>query len=145
MKGNDLVRILVDTEDQSEGWQLMGEVSVDTGRIIIADPCYFDGSDSTPSELVGPLIQTDILDLCMAHGVSFETLDKNPEELKRIASLRRKFGEGQFPGGAARFVATQTGFGDGRYPVFAKVENDRVVGVWIDFECGKHVPEEDEE
>lgn len=144
MKGSDLVRILVDTEDQLEGWQHIGDISVDTGRIIIADPCYFDGCDLTPSELTEPLIQVDILDLCIAHGVDFDTIRQNPKELERIASLRRRFGEGRFPGGLASFVATKTGFGDGRYPAFAKVENDRVVGVWIDFECGKHVPEEEE-
>ena len=138
------MKLNIDTENTAEGWEYVGDVSVDTGRIIIADPCYLDDLDQSLSEIVNSIIETDILELCKKHGVKFDGIRHNEFDLKRIMSLIRKFGEGQFPGGSARFVASQTGFGDGRYPVYSKVEDSRVVGLWIDFECGKHVEEEDD-
>lgn len=138
-----MVKLVIDTEDASEGWEYVGDVSVDTGRIIIADPCYLGGVEKPVTEIVDLVIKTDILEICAEHGIKFDSIRNNELELKRVASLMRRFGEGQFPGGSARFVATETGYGDGRYPVYSKVEDSRVVGLWIDFECGKHVPEED--
>lgn len=115
---------------------------MDTGRIMIADPYYIDGLGGQPSELVDYVVETDILTLCAQNGVNFDTLRKAPDDLKRIEALRRRFGGGGFPGSKARFVATQTGHGDGRYSGFAKVEDGRVIGVWVDFERGKHIEED---
>jgi hypothetical protein len=139
------MKLNIDTENAAEGWEYVGDVSVDTGRIIIADPCYLGDVEKPVTEIIDPLIVTDILEICKKHGVRCDDIRNNEFELKRVASLMRRFGEGQFPGGSARFVATETGYGDGRYPVYSKVEDSRVVGLWIDFECGKHVHEEDDD
>lgn len=140
-----MVRIIIDTEADQDGWKQIGEVSVDTGRLIIADPCYLDGLKENPSELAGAIIQTDLLGLCDSVGENFDTLRQDPDAMARVLAQRKIFGEAKFPGGDAVFVASETGYGDGRYPVFSKVEDGRVVGIWIDFECGEHWPDDEEE
>lgn len=139
-----MIKLAIDTQDATEGWNFVGDVSVDTGRIIIADPCYLDQLENQASEIVDQLIETDILEICERNEIDFSRVREDESTLRLIASLMKRFGEGKFPGGSARFVAAQTGFGDGRYPVYCKVEDDRVVGMWIDFECGKHLPEAEE-
>ncbi|WP_420587967.1 hypothetical protein [Marivita sp.] len=143
LSGLKMVRILIDTEDLDAGWKLAGAVSVDTGRIIISDPCYLRSAHEINEDVLETVIQTDFLTLCEQAGVKFDTLRDNPEQLKTIAAMRKQFGAANFVGSDAFFVASITGFGDGRYPVFAKVENDRVVGLWIDFECGSHVQDDE--
>jgi hypothetical protein len=123
LRGLKMVRILIDTEDLDAGWKLAGEVSVDTGRIIISDPCYLRSADEI-FELLETVIQVDLLTLCEQAGVNFDTLRDNPEQLKTIAAMRKQFGAANFVGSDASFVASKTVFGDGRYPVFAKVEDD---------------------
>lgn len=138
------MRLSIDTDDLSAGWEYVGDVSVDSGRIIVADPCYFDRLELSASEMVDPIIETDILDICVKNGIEFSDVRRDETLLKKIASLTRRFGEGTFPDSEASFIASQTGYGDGSYPVYCKVEDFRVVGLWIDFECGKHIPDEED-
>lgn len=139
------MKLNIDTEDKKAGWEYVGEVSVDSGRLIIADPCYFDNLQGSVSEMVDPIIETDILEICEKNGIDFSEVRNNENLLKKVASLTRRFGEGTFSNDGASFVATQTGYGDGRYPVYSKIEEFRVVGLWIDFECGEHTLDDKEE
>ena len=65
----------------------IGTVAIDTGHVVILDPCRVD-----------------------------EVLDRFNEPLKPAAQL------GQF------VVGSQTGLGDGRYPVFAEIINNEKFG-----------------
>jgi hypothetical protein len=144
------LKLEIDIDELSEGWHHAGDVSVDTGTLLIADPCYVTNWNDLNSEMIYDIFVefTDILD---SKGLLPEKME--PGEIEKIArehdSLRVRYGELQVPGGSATAVVTKTGIGDGRYPVYAKVEKDsisetgRVVGVWIDFLCGKHLPDDE--
>jgi hypothetical protein len=68
-------------------YEKIGTVAIDTGHVVIVDPCRVD-----------------------------EVQDRFHEPLEPTAQL------GQF------VVGSQTGLGDGRYPVFAEIINDEHVG-----------------
>ena len=99
-------------------WTLLGRVWVDSGQLILTDPCYLsdwqghDYADDAPGEY-------------SFAGACTTTLD----------------GFGGVLGGSVddplptegRAVAFPTGFGDGVYPVYGYVDADRVFGVFIDF------------
>lgn len=141
------MKLEIDIDALSDGWHEVGEVSVETGQLLIVDPCFIEERDKVDAKLEELFIEFH--DILKSHGLVSD--DMKHEEVRKIAKdndeLRVRYGEVFIGGGTA--VATKTGLGDGRYPVFARVEMDtvfqtgRVVGIWIDFLCGQHVPDRD--
>lgn len=100
--------------DLLKGLEFAGSFAVDSGQAIIGDPCYLSDYDPNTNDewnLEGKEGQYSY------QGISATTLKNN-------------FGE--IGGNSA--VALSTGYGDGIYPVYVKLdENNRVVMAVIDF------------
>ena len=93
---------------------LAGHIGVDSGQIMIGDPCYLDGWDNNKDE------------------------EWNPEgkegqySYQGVSATTSKDAYGQIGGGLA--VAMSSGYGDGQYPVYVQLNEDgRVVMAVIDF------------
>lgn len=98
----------------------IGYCSVDSGQIMIVDPCYVVGRGADNSE-------EDYDRICEV------TLD-NQSEVKCAGPI--------FEGHA---IASGTLYGDGRYPVWAEVDsNGRVRSLTIDFDPESYEDEEDD-
>jgi hypothetical protein len=93
-----------------------GSIAVDSGQAMVGDPCYLDKwenwTDGTPFDHEAKAGEYGYLGAC---GVTL------------------KDGYGQL--GSAEAVAFTTGYGDGLYPVYVKLNDDGRVGmVVIDFD-----------
>jgi hypothetical protein len=92
-----------------------GSFAVDSGQAMVGDPCYLDGWDTNKNEewnLEGKENQYSY------QGASATTIANNYGEL-----------------GIANSVVFNTGYGDGVYPVYVKLNDEGVVSmVVIDFE-----------
>ena len=99
---------------QIDGLELAGYFSVDSGQAMVGDPCYLDDWDTNKNDewnLEGKEGQYSY------HGASAVTLSK------------------QFGSLGFNAVVFSTGYGDGLYPVYVKLNEDgRVSKVVIDFE-----------
>lgn len=92
-----------------------GSFSVDSGQAIVGDPCYLSDYDPNTNEPWSPEGKEGQYSY---QGISATTLSKN-------------FGTV----GQGLAVAFSTGYGDGSYPVYVKLNDDgRVSMVVIDFE-----------
>ena len=91
----------------------IGHVSVDSGSIIIGDPCYFDGGTNG---LIG-------------------TLEKKLEKNSYCEFSSSELADRLYPNNSS-LIASETGYGDGIYPVIAEIDRDtgRVKSLLIDFE-----------
>lgn len=101
-----------------------GSFAVDSGQAIVGDPCYLDGwkkwEEGTPFDHEAHKGEYGYLGAC---GV---TIADNFGQL-----------------GSADAVAFSTGYGDGLYPVYVKLNDDGVISmVIIDFE-GELDPDEE--
>jgi hypothetical protein len=97
------------------GLTYAGSFMVDSGQAMVGDPCYLNDWDTNQGEKWEPEKHTN--------EYSYQGASN--------ATLFQAFGE--LGGGKA--VAFTTGYGDGYYPVYVKLdENDRVAMVVIDFE-----------
>lgn len=93
--------------------KLLGYVGVDTGRLLISDPCYLQ--DEITKEKIDA-----------ASGTFTEQ--------RRYAQLKYKMGHD----GAG--VIVSGGFGDGTYPVYGEIADDGIVTkIIIDFEGSIHL------
>lgn len=97
---------------KNKGWKKIGNVAVDSGMLLLGDPAYAESFD----------YDKDVLTVDLNHKDYFP--------LKARKGLGTWKGEG-------RGVITQAGYGDGIYPVYAKVENTdwgkRVTQVKVEF------------
>jgi hypothetical protein len=92
---------------------LAGHFAVDSGQAMVGDPCYLDEWDTNKNEewnLEGKVGNYSY------HGASATTVSNSYGEL-----------------GDARAVVFNTGYGDGLYPVYVKLEDGRVSQIVIDF------------
>jgi hypothetical protein len=99
-------------------WQKIGDCAVDSGQIIIVDPCYVipDRGENPPE-----VVYEDILD----------TWDYKKRPPQRYTPF--KMG-----------VIVSSGYGDGYYPVYAKFNSEgRLLKAMIDFD--DESPYEDED
>ncbi len=98
-----------------EGLEFAGFFSVDSGQAMVGDPCYLSEYDLNTGEswdLDGKEGQYSY------QGISATTCTSNYGEV-----------------GNSKAVAFSTGYGDGFYPVYVKLNDDnRVSMVIIDFE-----------
>ena len=92
-----------------------GSFGVDSGQAMVGDPCYLDNWETNNNEsweLDGKVGQYSY------HGASATTIASNYGEL-----------------GISSAVVFSTGYGDGVYPVYVKLNEDgRVAMVVIDFD-----------
>ena len=92
-----------------------GSFSVDSGQAMIGDPCYLDDYNTNKDdvwEIEGKEGEYSY------HGASATTINSNYGEL-----------------GISQAVVFSTGYGDGIYPVYVKLNEDgRIVMAVIDFE-----------
>ena len=97
------------------GFTYAGSFAVDSGQAIVGDPCYLDNWDTNKNE---EWILEGKKGNYSYHGVSATTLEDNFGQI-----------------GSADAVAFSTGYGDGLYPVYVKLNSDGRVGmVVIDFD-----------
>lgn len=98
-----------------EGLLYAGSFGVDSGQAMVGDPCYLKDWDNNDNDSWDPQSRYGDYSYQGACGV---TLKDNYGEL-----------------GVANAVVFSTGYGDGVYPVYVKLNNDgRVSMVIIDFE-----------
>jgi hypothetical protein len=106
---------------------LLGVCGVDSGQLIIMDPCYVDKG-------------FDYNAVCTSHSVGCAPHDKCKDEGTFGAPYHHGYG-GEFPSPKSPLplgVVTRTGFGDGAYEVWAEIEDHgdwgkRVARITIDF------------
>lgn len=92
----------------------IGHVGVDSGQIMIVDPCYLDKWDSNEGQAWDLELNSGEFSY---QGVSGITIEKT-------------FGEV----GLGSAVVSSSGYGDGFYPVYAEVDEDgTVMYMIIDF------------
>ena len=96
----------------------IGSCPVDSGQIMLVDPCYLDDFNSDDYDFQQYNLKES--------GAPFSYSGVCNVTLQSAA-------QGGQVGSA---VATTTGWGDGRYPVFATIEDGRVTQVTIYFDGG---------
>ena len=84
----------------------IGKVWVDSGTIVVCDPCYLESKGRSS------LINVD--DAIFAKLVDTPTIQVGGE-------------------GSGLAVAVRSGHGDGHYPVYAMMDKSLVLGLFVDF------------
>lgn len=104
------------------GRRKIGEIGVDSGQVVVTDPCYLkDWKDGHFEDGAKP--DNDYARCC-------------------VASLKPE-GGGEVEGRSA--VCSSTGWGDGSYPVYVEYDRDgRVARLIVEFD-EEYEPEEEEE
>ncbi len=103
------------TTTQLDGLVLAGTFGVDSGQAMVGDPCYLDQWKTNVGEEWN--LEGKVGDYSY-QGASATTIENNYGEL-----------------GISTAVVFSTGYGDGLYPVYVKLNDDgRVSKVVIDFE-----------
>ena len=106
------------------GLTYAGSFSVDSGQAMVGDPCYLDKFEHWPD------------------GTPFDH-EENAGKYSYLGACGVTLKEGYGEIGSADAVVFSTGYGDGLYPVYVKLNDDGRVGmVVIDFE-GELNDEED--
>ena len=91
--------------------QLIGYCGVDSGQLMIADPCYVFPYDS---------------------GITLEQALKAYEDICEVTLSDEGYGSIDTTCVKDAGVAFVTGWGDGNYPVFAEIEHGRIFRVTIE-------------
>jgi len=98
-----------------EGLEFAGMFAVDSGQAMVGDPCYLYDWDTNADVAFN---ENSIVGEYSYNGVSATTVKHNFGAI-----------------GENKAVAFSTGYGDGQYPVYVKLNDDgRVSMVVIDFE-----------
>lgn len=93
-------------------WQLIGHCGVDSGQIILVDPCYVLANEPVEKDP-----QMTYQELLNERGI-LEATTKNPMPQSQEIIFSKPGGNG---------VVVDSGLGDGNYPVYAKIEK---IGDW---------------
>ena len=100
------------------GLTYIGSFTVDSGQAMVGDPCYLDEWKNWDSD-----------------KESFDEHPKHKGEYSYLGASNATIAEGFGDLGLGRAVAFSTGYGDGVYPVYAKVNDDkRITKIIIDFD-----------
>lgn len=105
------------------GWSLAGYCAVDSGQLMITDPCYI-GNNWIDDEY------------------SDEPSKSNTYSYSNVCSTTLRHSAGEVGNGLA--VVTETTYGDGRFPVYVRFEHGRPVEVRVildDSEFGEELAE----
>lgn len=102
--------------------ELIGEVAVDSGQLMVTDPCYIDAEwKREPFDVVGEIERTgDTVFNYSYDGASRATLSGGGHG--ELAFEKGHTGAG---------IAFGTAWGDGMYPVYAEKHDDRIVRVYV--------------
>jgi hypothetical protein len=100
------------------GWQFIGRCAVDSGQIMLIDPCYVITDEKDTPEYQA------------SHKVNYGEILEAWEFDTKPKKTHFEFHMG---------MIVESGWGDGYYPVYAKFDGSRLVAVKIDFD------EEDDE
>jgi hypothetical protein len=112
-------------------WRRIGEVFVDSGTVMVVDPCYVlrDKRDNDPE---------DSLEYCEA----FRDFAESPSPQSMLDS--QDFSSlaipptQKYPYGVNGFIIP-SGYGDGAYPIYGRFTKDnswgtRITGIFVDFD-----------
>ncbi|MFE4951055.1 hypothetical protein ACFQ9V_13215 [Leifsonia sp. NPDC056665] len=119
---NDETALLLEESPKSIEVVYIGEVGVDSGQLMVTDPCYIDQEWKRESFAIvrAPDRSDDTVYPYSYNGACNATLNGG--------------GHGQLGyalGHAGAGVAFQTAWGDGGYPVFAEKHDGRIVRVYV--------------
>ena len=105
-------------------WQLVGHFGVDAGIVWIGDPCYIlhKGPEKLPETL-----GKDWGDFCNKLGDTTTVFGYRPGQTEGLG------------------IVCQTGYGDGSYPVYMRMEDGVPVALFIDFNGILDDPEEEDD
>jgi hypothetical protein len=95
------------------GWKLVGHFGVDAGLVWIGDPCYVLHKEASKPDTIGK------------NWGEFCDIIGNKDITVFGFTNRSKEGLG---------ICLATGWGDGDYPVYARIEDGRVMQIYIDFD-----------
>jgi hypothetical protein len=103
-------------------WKKIGIVGVDSGMLMVCDPCYVEGEWESEEFVPGSKVK---------HSFSYNACCVKTVDGRQFGQLNYKLGH------AGVGVVFSSGVGDGVYPVYARVEDvkgwgKRVVEVRID-------------
>ena len=120
-------------------WEKVGKCGVDSGQLIIIDPCYISdypefhndkGWDRyckmlSPESNDGKPVDNGFDQILQVESGIPKQLNKNPDGYEQLGWMKGNWGEG---------VISSTGMGDGTYPVYADIDHDgRIMALKIDF------------
>lgn len=121
---------------------LVGRVMVDSGQVMVGDPCYLD--DFKAHNAFGTGLSLDPADCKLPYEYSYEGASQATCSAEGFGEI----GEGQA-------CSVSSGYGDGSYPVYAEKNREgRVVALHVYFDedpneerrycpsCGENRPEE---
>jgi len=141
---------------KKEDWKQIGVVGVDSGQLMVCDPCYIDSQwesedfEMPEEEIIYPNGKVEPIVRCSKKW--FELIDDinsgklklregKPKPAKHNFSYNAcakktlgEYSDGQLNfkmGHAGVGVVFRSGFGDGTYPVYAREEDGRVAEVRI--------------
>lgn len=97
--------------------KLIGRFGVDSGQAMIGDPCYLESWKVWNSE-----------------EQNFDDHKESKGQYSYLGACNATLTDGYGVLGHGSAVAFNTGYGDGSYPVFAKIEDGRVLKIVVDFE-----------
>jgi len=110
-------------------WRQIGVVGVDSGQVLLCDPCYLDSQwrRSRKNEIL------EVHDVKHAGEFSYRGCGSMTLRPPGGGQLNYRMGH------AGAGVVSKTMFGDGCYPVFALYENGKgPLGLLIDFEISDY-------
>lgn len=121
-------------------WRKIGAVQVDTGRLVILDPCYLQECAAIEDHINDLSVQDFYKTLEDAGLIDDSMTMRDVREVARVNQHKRKLhAEFAINDRGATAIVTHSGFGDGIYPIHARIvqtekNGPRVAGIWIDFE-----------
>lgn len=119
-------------------WEFIGKVSIESGQLLLADPAFLDDCETTLQELADAVIQTDLLEIFQRNqnefkNIAWEDVPRDKELVERLRALSKLMGSQTFPNGIGNYFGCKVTV-DGVYPVFAKIKDKKIAGLFIDLE-----------
>jgi hypothetical protein len=96
--------------------KLIGKFGVDSGQAMIGDPCYLESWQNWESE-----------------KEPFENHKNKKGEFSYLGACNATIENTHGVLGQGSSVVFTTGYGDGVYPVFAEIDDGRIVKIVVDF------------
>lgn len=134
----DMTREAGGQDDPATAWEKIGTVPVETGQLMIIDPCWVDGMwEERRFEDIRNQIQAGQWQKINERMPAADELSYRAACFTTIWDER---GGGNFgpvrTGGCKVAAVVSTGFGDGTYDVYVRrdPESGRIMGVMVDFE-----------
>ena len=129
----------IDTKNVSNEWEYAGEVGVDSGQVMICDPCYLPGIFKEGSyKISGKNYKDDSEWTPHDHRDLFNPKNKGKFNYSGCCVTTKEKGYGQLNykmGHAGAGVVAQSGYGDGCYKVYVKKNDEgRVIEMKIKFD-----------